>query len=88
MSATGESAAFDRGIDPVFRVLSAEQARLLVELQADESLQARIAELAEKSTEDELTPDERAEYEGYVKANKFVAVVQAKARKLLSRAGE
>jgi hypothetical protein len=87
MSATGESAAFNRGIDPVFRVLSAEQARLLVELQADESLQVRIAELAEKSTEDELTPDERAEYEGYVKANKFVAIVQAKARRLLSRAG-
>ena len=87
MSATGESAAFNSGIDPVFRVLSAEQARLLVELQADESLQVRIAELAEKSTEDELTPDERAEYEGYVKANKFVAIVQAKARRLLSRAG-
>ena len=33
--------------------------------------------------EGELTDEERAEYEGYVRANNFVAVLQAKARKIL-----
>ena len=31
-----------------------------------------------------LTPGEQSEYGGYVRANKFVAILQAKARKLLS----
>jgi len=34
--------------------------------------------------EGELTDKELAEYEGYVRANKFVATLQAKARKLLT----
>ena len=50
----------------------------------DESLRGRIEELADKSTEGELTDSERAEYEGYVKANKFIVILQAKAKKLLS----
>ena len=50
----------------------------------DEALRARIEELANKNTEDELTDAERAEYEGYVQANKFIAILQAKAKKLLN----
>ena len=49
----------------------------------DDSLRARIEELASKSTEGELTDSERAEYEGYIQANKFIAILQAKAKKLL-----
>lgn len=41
-------------------------------------------QLAERANEGELTAEEQAEYEGYVRANKFVAILQAKARKLLS----
>jgi uncharacterized protein YnzC (UPF0291/DUF896 family) len=58
--------------------------RQLAEYRADDQLQARIAELAGKSNEGELTDEERAEYAGYVQANKFVAILQAKARKLLA----
>ena len=43
----------------------------------------RIELLAHKSNEGDLTAAERAEYEGYVRANKFIALLQAKARKLL-----
>ncbi len=50
----------------------------------DDSLRNRIDELAERNTEGKLTDEERAEYEGYVRANKFVATLQAKARKLLA----
>jgi len=49
----------------------------------DDALRARIEELASKSTEGELTDSERAEYEGYIQANKLIAIHQAIAEKLL-----
>jgi hypothetical protein len=85
---TGEyDAAFDRGTSPILQILSPAQMRELVEYHGDEHLRARIDELAKKSNAGELTEAERAEYEGYVRANKFVAILQAQARKRLSTAG-
>ncbi len=49
---------------------------------ADPELQTRIEELARKSTEGELTEDERAEYAGYVRANKFVAILRRQAQQI------
>jgi uncharacterized protein YnzC (UPF0291/DUF896 family) len=46
-------------------------------------LQARIEELAGKSTEGQLTETEKAEYAGYVRANKFIAILQRQARQLI-----
>lgn len=43
----------------------------------------RIEELASQSTEGLLTDAERAEYEGYVRANKFVAILQRRARQIV-----
>ena len=40
----------------------------------------RLAELGEKANDEELTPLERAEYEGYIEANNLLAVLQAEAR--------
>ena len=54
----------------------------VINFRADPELQARIEELARKSTEGELTDDERAEYAGYVRANKFVAILQRQAQHL------
>lgn len=76
--------AFDRGIEPLFRILTRDQVRQILEYHADPELQDRIEALAAKSNEGELTDEERAEYEGYVRANKFVAIMQAKARQLLA----
>jgi uncharacterized protein YnzC (UPF0291/DUF896 family) len=50
----------------------------------DSQLEARIEELARKSTEGELTDDERAEYAAYVRANKFVAILKRQAQHLIS----
>ena len=83
MATTYDMAAFERGTDPILQFFTLEQAQALVAYRGDELLQERIEELARKSTEGELTEPERAEYEGYVRANKFVAILQAKARKLL-----
>ena len=84
MSPAIDMSAFDRLTDPVVRIFSTDQARQLAEYRADDELEARIEQLASKCNEGELTEDERAEYAGYVQANKFVAVLQAKARKLLA----
>jgi hypothetical protein len=38
--------------------------------------------LASKSTEGQLTSAEKAEYAGYVRGNKFLAILQRQARNL------
>ena len=77
----GESSSvLDRLLDPITRCLTPESARALVELRADAVAQARVAELAEKCNEGQLTPDERREYETYVHVGNVIAILQAKAR--------
>jgi predicted lipid-binding transport protein (Tim44 family) len=81
---TFDTRAFERATDPILKFFDAEQSEALVAYRGAEVLRARIEELAHKNTEGELTDEEQAEYEGYVSANKFIAILQAKARKLLS----
>ncbi len=45
--------------------------------------QAPIEELVGKSTEGQLTETERAEYAGYVRANKFIAILHRQAQQLI-----
>jgi hypothetical protein len=40
--------------------------------------------LADKCTEGRLTPEERDEYEALIRVGNFVAILQAKARRLLA----
>jgi hypothetical protein len=89
METGSETAAFDRGIRPVMQIVLPEKAEEIIGFRADPELQARIEELAEKSTEGQLTEAEKSEYAGYVRANKFVAILQRQARRLIeSQAGE
>ena len=83
MATTADLTAFDRGTDPIIEFFSVDQARALVAYRGDDSLRARIEELTAKCNEGELTEAERAEYEGYIRANNFIAILQAKAKKLL-----
>jgi hypothetical protein len=83
MAAIFDLSAFDRVTDPILDFFSVDQARALVAYRGEDSLRARIEELASKCTEGELTESEHAEYAGYVQANKFIAILQAKAKKLL-----
>ena len=85
MSTTIDTSAFDKGTDPILAFFTVDQARAIVNFRGDAQLQARIEQLAAKCNEGELSPQELAEYEGYVKANKFIATLQAKVRKLLAR---
>jgi hypothetical protein len=85
MATAFDPAAFDRGTDAVLQFFTVDQATALVAYRGDDATRARIEELACKCTEGELTEAERAEYEGYVQANDFMAILQAKARKFLRR---
>jgi hypothetical protein len=80
-----ESAAFERAIGPVLDILLPEKAEEVLDLHADPDLQRRIEELASKCTEGELSAEERAEYEGYVRANKFTAILMRQAQRFSER---
>jgi uncharacterized protein YnzC (UPF0291/DUF896 family) len=67
----------------VLRIVLPEKAEAILRFRAAPELQARIEELAGKSTEGQLTETERAEYAGYVRANKFIAILQRQARQLM-----
>ena len=82
MITTPETTAFDRGIRPVLKLVLPPKAQAVLKFRAAPKLRRRIEELAGKATEGLLTKDERAEYEGYVRANKFVAVLQRIARQM------
>ncbi len=84
METSSEIDAFDRGIRSVMQLVHPETAEALIGYRADPELQARIDELAEKSTEGQLTEAEKSEYAGYVRANKFVAILQRQARLLIA----
>jgi hypothetical protein len=83
MSALTRSKILDRFLEPVGRCLNDEAAQKLLGLRADTATTARVEELAAKCNEGELTAKERSEYELYVWSAEFIAVLQAKARKLL-----
>ena len=78
-----EVAAFHRGVQPVLRIVPRKKVKEIAQFRPQSRLRARIEELASKSTEGRLSQRERAEYEGYVRANKFVAILQRQARYLI-----
>jgi hypothetical protein len=82
---TLDAPVLERILDPVGRILTPDVARALVKVRVDRKTQAQIDRLARKCNAGKLTESERAEYETFVSAIDFVAILQAKARKLLAR---
>ena len=80
------SVVLDHFLEPVRQCLTREQARKLADSTADPATQALIDELARKANEGDLTDKERAEYEAFVEAGDFIAILQAKAREILTEA--
>ena len=76
--------AFERVLAAVGQCLDRQSAEALLRLRADKEMQGRIEELADKSTEGTLTPEEREEYEALIRVGNFVAILQARARRLLA----
>ena len=73
----------DRIFDPLGDAITPETAARLVDMQADEVVQRRIDELANRCTEGKLTEEERHEYDTYIRAIDFISIMQSKARKVI-----
>ena len=82
MTTTPEAIAFERGIRPVLQIVLSDRLDAILQFRPPSELQARIEELATKATDGDLNGAEKAEYEGYVRANKFVAILQRHARQM------
>ncbi len=78
--------AFHRGLAPVLQLLLPGREQLVLDARPDQALLNHIDSLASKNTEGKLTDDERAEYEGYVRANKFLAVLRREAKLMVEAA--
>ena len=64
---------------PLARNLSADLARALVTLRADDETQARYDELADKNSQGALSPEEAWELGAIVRANTFLGILEAQA---------
>jgi hypothetical protein len=82
--ASSTDAAFERVLAAVGQCLDRQSAEALLRLRADSEMQGRIEELADKCSEGRLSSDERDEYEALIRVGNFVAILQAKARRLLA----
>jgi hypothetical protein len=79
------TATLDRLIEPIVRTLTPEVARALVQLRADPELQGHIDRLAKKCNQGTLTPEEHDEYETSIRFANYLAIIQAKSRRLLKQ---
>jgi hypothetical protein len=84
-SRTSEIAIFARLIKADSGDLSRELARYVLTLGFGEDDQARMRDLAARNQEGALSPEERDELQGYVKAGHLLALLQSKARKSLKQ---
>lgn len=78
------ASAFQRGIGPILEKLLPGREEAVLSARPDPSLRDRIEELASRHTEGLLSIEEIEEYTGYVRANKFVAVLRREAKKFKS----
>jgi len=86
MKTNGDAAAAERLLRPMTRNLTADLARALVNLSADEETQTRYDLLAEKNTEGQLNAAEREELESLVRVNTLLGVLKAEAHAVLAKA--
>jgi hypothetical protein len=77
--------SLDKILDPINGCLTPQVAQRIVDWRPDESLRKRIEELGRKADEGTLSPDEDAEYRDYIDEGDMIALLQAKARRLLAR---
>lgn len=78
-----EKSSLEQLLRPLRRGLNAELAALLLRIQADDELQARYEDLAERNTEGRLSPAEQSELASMVRANTLLSVLKAEARAYL-----
>jgi hypothetical protein len=83
MTEMTDRSALEQLLRPLRRGLNAELAALLLRMQADDEVQARYEDLAERNTEGQLSPAEQNELVSIVRANSLLTVLKAEARAFL-----
>ena len=84
MAMQAPNSALERLLRPLSRELSADLARALVNLEADDETQDRYDQLAEKHSAGQLTAVETAELEGMVRANTILGILKVEAQTFLA----
>ena len=79
-----QSSPLDLILDPVTECLTPDVAKRLVDGRLPPKTDARISELAEKANEGLLSAQERLEYAAFVEALDVLAMLQLKARDVLT----
>ena len=74
----------DRFLQPVTEAFTPELARVLVDLRADDELQAEVELLREKANIGTLSPEEEVAYKDFVEAVDVISIIQSKARRFLA----
>ena len=74
-------------LDPLTKCLTPEAARTIVDFQPDAKTQARVDELAVLARSGTITKEQRQEYRELLDAFDLVAILQSKARSVLSGSG-
>ena len=74
-------------LDPLGECMTPEVARRVIQLRASAEANIRMHLLAGKSAQGTLSEEEREEYESCVSAGTFIAILQAKARKIVGQSG-
>lgn len=88
MSEVIASGVLDSLLDPLSRCLDTGSARRVAEFRIAANVQERADALAERANEGILSDGERAEYEAFVNASDFIAILKLKAlRNLESNPG-
>ena len=77
--------SLDQFLDPIDGCLTPQVAQRIVDWRPSEDLRRRIEELGRKADEGMLSEDEDREYQEYVDEGDVIALLQAKARRLLAR---
>src|SRR5260370_17239981 len=85
MQSVQSTLVLDEILKPITQCLTVENARQLLDHRPRRQVLARIEKLARKCNEGELTPEALAEYESYVFAGEFLALLQAKVKAILSK---
>jgi len=85
MEPSTDTAVLDKLLEPLAQAFSPEAVKQVADFRADARTQALIDTLAEKANEGTLSEDERKQYESFVRAGNLIAVLQAKARRILAQ---
>lgn len=83
MATASETEVLARLMRPLSRSLSADLARALVTLRADDETQSRYDDLADKNSRGALSGVEAQELEAIVRANTFLGILKAQAQATL-----